>query len=369
MPTKGEKLEVQIESLSFGGAGIARVDGMVVFIPFVVPQDVVEIEITTIKKNFAEGRVLRVLSPSNYRVDPRCKVFGVCGGCDWQNVSYEQQLLQKKKIVQDALVRIGKLNLEVQNLIPSPNQWNYRNRIQVHRSKDGFGFQKRGTHEVVTVQSCPIAKEEINFQLAKLSTRSEVANRVELRVTGSPDGGFSQVNSEQNLQMLELVKSYIRNSSSGKVENIFDLYGGSGNFAFALHESFDDCQFIVVELGQASIETGIAEATKRKMSKQIRFVHNSVDKYLAKTPTLKARNSTAFILDPPRNGLEEAVILNTLRLLPQTLIYVSCNPTTLARDLARLSDRYLAKVVQPIDMFPHTAHIETVVWLECFQTE
>ncbi|MGZ5279850.1 MAG: class I SAM-dependent RNA methyltransferase, partial [Pseudobdellovibrionaceae bacterium] len=208
-------MEIDIEKLSFGGDGIGRSEGLVYFVPYSAPGDRLKIQVIEKKKNFARAEIVEILKPGPSRVTPPCPVFGRCGGCTWQHVSYEEQLRQKQAIVEDQLKRVLTSNTQILQIIPSPNQYRYRNRIQLKFDGKNLGFFARQSHDIVDIDDCPITEEKLAQEIPPLRTRlmgqkSRSVPRIELLL--KPNGtvetvfedspyegvGFSQVNTAQN---------------------------------------------------------------------------------------------------------------------------------------------------------------------------
>jgi len=160
---------LEITGLAHGGAGIGRDSGRVVFVPFTAPGDVVEVELTREKRSFAEGRLLRVLSPSEARVEPRCPVFGMCGGCDLQHMAYSEQVVWKERIFRETLERLGGLGVpQLDPAIPSRREYHYRSKARFQVRGGRWGFFRKGSTEVVDISDCPIAEQPINRALGQI---------------------------------------------------------------------------------------------------------------------------------------------------------------------------------------------------------
>lgn len=323
-------MEIKIEKLVYGGAGVGFVDRMPIFVPMTVPGDVVECKIVKQWKGYAECSLQRVIQSSQNRVTPKCEHFGRCGGCQWQHIDYATQILWKQIIVEEQLERIGKFKSpNVLPTIPSPKAWNYRSRISLHKDKNGkVGFYAQGSHDLIEIKECLIA--DVNNKVGK----SEF---------------FTQVNPLQNENLKEMVLSITK---EGKHKSVLELYCGSGNLTFPLSS-------IVGEITASdSDKEAINHATKSGI-KNIRFLHMSAKKTL-EYALKEGMKFDSLLIDPPRDGCKDILEL-IVDLNPKSIVYVSCNPSTLARDLRFLADRgHQFKSVQPIDMFPQTFHIETI---------
>lgn len=368
-----EQVELEIEKLSFGGDGIARKDSLVYFVPWTVPGDRILAKVLEKKKNYIRAEIFRILSPSPARVQPPCEYYGKCGGCNWQHVSYDMQVSQKELIVREQL---KKLNLPPEVYFPiirSPQTWNYRNRIQMRVSDGKFGFYGRKSHELVEIKSCMIAEPSLNSEISQIKNAAKSlpdAEKIEIYLNqknqpvirdtsvASDDIGFSQVNSQQNAHLIEKVLEW----SGGHIySEILDLYGGSGNFSFPLLSCFSKTKVICVELSSAAVQRGRQNAAEKGISKKmLSFLLTDVESYLKR---IGVKENSLIILDPPRMGCSQIVADILKRSEAQKILYISCNPSSLARDLGILisTGRFAIRKVQPFDMFPQTDHIETLV--------
>lgn len=347
-PTHGPETPITIESVGYGGAGVGRLaDGRVCFVHGTLPGERVLVRIVKEKKNHAEAEVVRVLEASPRRVAPKCPVYGECGGCALQHASYDLQLEIKTSQVAELLRRFaGIRDAKVSPMLPSPKEWSYRNRISVHIDRQRIGFHHRKSHQLVDVESCPLATDAVNSRLAELRAHPpRDKSRLTLRETSGPIG-FSQVN-EGAAEFL--AATVVEMAGSGK--NLVDAYCGSGFFAKRLVSHFD--QITGLEWSQPAI----AEARRHATPKETYLagaVENSLSSVLAQTPP----HGSVLIVDPPAEGLAPDVVRAILENPPEKLVYVSCDPATFSRDTAKLSARYRLERVQPVDMFPQTAEIE-----------
>jgi tRNA/tmRNA/rRNA uracil-C5-methylase (TrmA/RlmC/RlmD family) len=362
-------VDLKIEDIAFGGKGVAREQGKAVFVPYTIEQELVSAEIVREKKQFAEADLIDVKQSSPNRVAPLCPYFGRCGGCAYQHIDYQHQLATKWRQVRDALQRIGKLkDVPMRPIIPSPMQYAYRNRITVHALDGVIGFFRRDSHRLIDIECCPISREEVNRALAELREQKHVRDgHYTLRVASEPRV-FSQVNDE--------VAQALRNLIIGLVppnqELLIDAYCGAGFFAKALLDKFkrvigiDWDRFAIAAAKESASEkeTYIAGDMESELEK-VRAVHLNRPARGNGTVTGRLRSiaPTTLILDPPATGLTEGVRQTISDLAPETLIYVSCNPPTLARDLKNLHEKFAIESVTPLDMFPQTAEIEVVVHL------
>lgn len=345
------KLTLKIEKLNSEGAGVARFEGKVCFVPWAAPGDTVLAEVEKEGRDFNECRLIEIVEKSPDRVDPPCPYFMTCGGCQLQHLSYESQLTAKQILVEDALKRIAKISDPVSPIIPSPKIWNYRNRIKLHRDRKGkIGFFKNLSHEIIEIDKCLIADERINEKLKRIAF-PPAANEVEVRVDGLRT--FAQVNDPQNETMVKMVLDF---ADPKPGEKVIDLYCGAGNFTFPLAKA--GAEVVGIEKNGAEIEGARKRAFAEKIT-NIRWIQQSAFSALV---GLKGDGAVCdtLVADPPRKGLAEAVDALIL-LKPKKIVYVSCNPATFARDTAHLIKAgYRLDKCQPLDMFPQTSQVELV---------
>lgn len=379
---RGERRTVEIESLAIGGRGVGRIDGVVVFVEETAPGDVVEIEITSAKSNFAEGRWIKLVRASQHRVTPPCPVANRCGGCSWQHVSYPEQLRQKRRLIVETLKRIGGANdIEsvVKDVRPSPKQWRYRNRVQLHHSRGQLGFFAKQSHEIINIDDCLITDERLTREFASLRARtldlgpgrSEIfivdhdgvnqANANTIGERSSGDAPFSQVNSAINQELigwvLEIAQSLAHEGLNAM--RVLELYAGSGNFSFALAQRLAQWQITAVELNADSVSKACNKIQRLGLS-NLEFVQADA---LTFCRSLRPEFDL-LILDPPRTGCDAALVdwINQSNI--PNIVYISCHPATLARDLKSLiAQNYALTMAQPFDMFPQTDHVECLTHL------
>ncbi len=369
-------LEVQVDRLSVGGRGVARHDGAVIFIERAAPRERLQIRISFVKKKYAEAVIVKILEASDARIKPPCPHWSECGGCSWQHLSYAEQLKQKSSLVQESLDKFsGFKDFKVKDCLASELEFRYRNRIQVHVQDGSLGFFKKNSHTIVPITDCLITDEKITKKFANLrkdSSRKKIPSkkpeRIELKLdSNSPDLDseldFSQVNTGQNEVLRELVCNLAKSLMADKNPlQIFDLYCGGGNLSFPLSEVFTNSKIIGVELSANSIAAAKAHLKRTKHQGQIEFHQAKVEDFLKQsTYDLK---SNLVVLDPPRTGCDPVTMQVLAEKKPHSIIYVSCHPATLARDLKFLSDDYMISMVQPLDMFPQTDHVECIVGLQ-----
>ena len=423
------KPELIIDALAFGGNGVGRCDGKAVFVPLTAPGDRLLWHTVRDRKRFTEGEIDRLLTPSDLRREPPCPVFGLCGGCQWQHLPYEQQCLWKGRIFSDFLTRkAGIVPEAVKPIVPAPSEWSYRSRVQFkcRLTPSGFvmGFFRRGSHYVIDVNRCPITEEPLNevlrlfrdwlprgpspenipqvdlalgccgrvravvhfigqdaaplsdylrplaqrsgfslfLQRGRKSTLTPVWGDEDLFVeVGNPPvslaygpGGFAQVNREQNRT---LVREVVEAASGANAKRILDLFCGMGNFSLPLARVAGEV------VGVEDFPPSIDKARQNALRNAIDNAH-----FYAR-PAEGAAETTGggfdmVVLDPPRTGAY-SVIKDLLGIRPRHVLYVSCDPATLTRDLQPLlHNGYDLCWSRAFDLFPQTFHIESLTLLK-----
>ena len=339
---------ITIERIAFGGAGIGRLeDGRVCFVHGTLPGERVLVRVMKSKKNLVEADLVKLLEASPRRVVPKCLVFGECGGCAYHHADYELQLEIKTSQVIELLRRVGGISdVEVRPMLPSPEQWAYRNRLSVHTDGGDVGFYHRKSHQLVDVATCPIASEEVNQLLAELRKKPpRHSGRLTLREAGA-ERGFTQVNSSAANLLTDAVSEL-----AGCADFLIDAYCGSGFFSKRLLPHFKRIHGI--EWSEGAVRTANETATEKET-----YVAGSVEAHLSQALLSGAAAETTLLLDPPAEGLSPDAMRAILENPPAKVVYVSCDPATFARDAKKLSVLYGIGRVQPVDMFPQTAEIE-----------
>ena len=363
-------VDLKIEDIAFGGKGLAREQGKAVFVPYTMEDELVSAEIVREKKQFAEAELLEVKESSPNRVAPQCPYFGRCGGCAYQHIDYQHQLAIKWRQVRDALQRSGKLkDVPMRPIIPSPRDYAYRNRITVHAQDGVIGFFRRDSHHLIDIEHCPISRDEVNRALAELRKQRHVRNgHYTLRAASEPRV-FSQINGDVAQTLRDLIVNLVPLNQ----HLLIDAYCGAGFFAKALLDKFeciigidwDKFAIAAARENATAKETYIAGDVEHELQR-MGAVHLKRSARVEDTlcGRLESIGATTIIIDPPATGLSGVVRAAIMDLAPQTLIYVSCNPPTLARDLKELQQKFAINSITPLDMFPQTAEIEVLVHLE-----
>lgn len=451
----GEILHLEIEKNVPGGFGLGRHEGQVIFVRNSLPGSTVSARVYKSKKNFAEARLVEIIKPSGNQIAPTCQHFFTCGGCSFQHMPYPDQLIMKESFVREAVEGIGKLDVEIKNIIPSPDIWHYRNKVEFSfgindEEQPTLGYKLPGRfNKVFTANTCKIFDERAdeilamskiwlannpNFpvyidekrggtiqylvlrrsidtnemmlnlvlrtnmpgdQLKKIyqSYFEEVINKLEtkpehvvatLNSTGvTPQKGseiitlfgkgvlqeklaglyftispfsFFQTNTRAAELLCAQVEEYAEIKDGDKV---LDLYCGTGTIGQTLASKAREV--VGIELNAAAVD----DANQNALSNGIenyQAIAGDVHKMIFKNPEL-VKGADLAILDPPRSGLDAKALQDIRDISAQRVVYVSCNPATLARDLGILSEDYLEEAIQPVDLFPHTPHTEAVAKL------
>lgn len=445
---KNQIIPLQIDSISSDGSGVGRHEGKVIFVPNTAVGDVLQVQILKDTKTHAFARVHQIVTPGEGRVKPDCPISATCGGCSFRHLSYEAELAAKRGFVQDALQRIGHLDIEVPPVLPSPAQNRYRNKAQypVAANAGGelvYGFYAARSHRIIPCADCLLQPEILNQIAARSAqllsqmnipayneaTHTGLVRHIYLRRGGHSGQimlclvlahpalphaeelasiltaefpeittillnintaktnvilgrqntilhgpgfiedslcgvplrlgpfSFSQVNTPGAEQLFGLAKAYAALQTG---DTLLDLYCGAG--VIGLSMATDAKQLIGIEVVPESIKNARASAQQMGLS-NTRFLCADAGEAAAQL-AVEGIRPTVITADPPRKGCDEATINAMLQMAPQRIVMVSCNPATLARDLAALSNGgYHVQKLQPVDLFPRTKHVETVVLL------
>ena len=454
---------VEITGVAAEGKALVRINDLVTFVPNCVPGDIVDLQVTKKKHSFMEARVLRIVQPSHVRCEARCKHFGVCGGCKWQILPYEQQLQYKQQQIVDNLTRIGKIELpQISPIIGSKHIYEYRNKLEFTCSdrkwlmtapekgaerEPGIGFHiPNAFDKVLDIEECHLMPEINNRIRNGIRTyacehgltfynehahegllrtiivrnnhkgelmlivvfgepisnfKSQISNflewihqtfpeiisllyventkfndtigDLEVQVYSGQDHimeemeglqfkvgpkSFYQTNTEQAYELYKVAREFA--GLTGK-ELVYDLYTGTGTIANFVSRQAK--QVIGIEYVPEAIEDAKVNSKINKIKNTLFFAGDMKD-ILNNAFVAKYGRPDVIITDPPRAGMHEDVIDVILNAEPKRIVYVSCNPATQARDLQLLDAKYQVTKVQPVDMFPHTQHVENVVSLE-----
>ncbi len=345
-------VDLQIEDIVFGGKGVGREHGKAVFVPFTVDGEFISAKITRDKKKLAEAEVVDVRKPSSHRIEPRCPYFGRCGGCAYQHIDYSHQLEIKTSQVRDVLQRIGQIkDIPLRSIVPSPSPYAYRNRITVHAEDGVIGYFRRDSHRLIDVECCPIAMDEVNRELKDLRARKVPDGHYTLRARSGPRI-FSQTNDAVATALRDLVIALVPPNQ----QLLVDAYCGAGFFAKALIDKFE--RIVGIDWDRFAIAAANENVTAKET-----YVAGDVEAGLRSALHECDKDRTVLLLDPPATGLGLRVREAIGDTAPATLIYISCNPSTLARDLGDFRHGFEIRSITPLDMFPQTAEIEVVAEL------
>jgi tRNA/tmRNA/rRNA uracil-C5-methylase (TrmA/RlmC/RlmD family) len=369
IPKTGDLLSLTISDIAFGGEGVARLDDFVVFVPFVAVGEVVEAEVTEVKKRFARARLRRVIQVSPERTQPSCRYFGDCGGCQYQHLDYAAQLRLKHKQACDLFQRIGNLDSSlVSPVVPCPTPYGYRNRIMIRSQWDKFkqglniGFIRADNRLVVDIDECKIAESALNDQIRHVRAHPPPKGGLKVVLRIPPEGWQVPPDSffQNNFFLLPgLVAAVRERLIDAGTRHLADIYCGVGFFAIELGDLVDS--FVGVELDRLAIKAARHNVAARGRANG-EFLAGAVEDLLPAVLSRFRPETTSVLLDPPRKGCQPKNLELLLRERPAQIIYVSCHPATMARDLNILTATGVFKVVRvvPLDMFPQTAHVECV---------
>jgi 23S rRNA (uracil1939-C5)-methyltransferase len=454
---------VKITDIGAEGNAIARVDNLVVFVPMLIPGDVVDIRVVRKRKKFLEGRVIRFHEYSSDRIEPRCSHFGICGGCKWQHLPYEKQLQYKEKQVRDNLTRIGKIELPpVNQIIGSSEQFMYRNKLEftfsdkrwltteevnsdtVIGKENAVGFHIPGLFDkVLDISECHLQPDPSNsirnkvreyalenkLEFFDLKEQKGLLRNLLVRNTLSGDvmvivvffhedvskreglldflsaefpqitslmyvinqkkndslndqipvlyrgndhlveemeglsfrigpKSFYQTNTRQALQLYTITREFAGLTGT---ETVYDLYTGTGTIACFLAAKAG--KVIGIEYIDEAVRDAVINSEINKI-KNTSFFSGDMKDILSEDFIINNGRPDVIITDPPRAGMHEDVVRMIDKASPDRIVYVSCNPSTQARDIQLLAENYIVTRVQPVDMFPHTHHVENVVLLK-----
>jgi tRNA/tmRNA/rRNA uracil-C5-methylase (TrmA/RlmC/RlmD family) len=350
-----DRFTVEVHDYSSEGAGVARLEnGCAVFIDDAVRGDICEIAITKVMKRVCHAEIMKIKKPSEHRIPVDCSVFGECGGCDYRHISYEEELYAKRKRVSDALRRIGGVTIELEDILTTGKINGYRNNIQLKTDGQKIGFYSKSSRNITEIDECLLASEEANTVIrqrrisGKIRTSTETLGDLTFRI--SPDS-FFQVNTGAALLLYEKAREY---AALKPHEFLLDLYCGTGSITLFLGR--DAGKALGVELNAAAIDDARENAVLNNIS-NVDFL--CADASLLGTSGLKP---DCIVADPPRRGLSSDVLRKIGELMPERIIYISCDAGTMARDI-KLLENYEVRRACAVDLFPRTRHVECIVKL------
>ena len=394
--------QLRVEKLVYGGEGLSRLDGEVIFTPFVLPGEAIEAERTGARQHVQRSRLVRIAEPSPARVEPLCPVFGRCGGCQYQHASYDAQLRFKRDILAETLRRVGKIDFAADRILTEAGEpFGYRNRAQFHFERGRVGYREMNSRKLIETTQCPIGSPKINEILSRLDrmvrdrrwpdfvgslevftderqvqwnvleSERPVAKRffdwLAEEVPGTVAGPLEYAVNEDlftvsgtsffqvNRFLLPRLADLAMGEASGATA--WDLYAGAGLFSLPLARRFE--RVVAVEAGR-SAEDLRHNAERARL--RVRVVTDQTEAFLEGAAGKK--DPPDFVLaDPPRAGLGKATAARLLALRPATLVIVACDPATLARDLVVFAPAYEIERITMVDLFPQTFHLEAIVKL------
>ena len=409
-----EIYDVNIEGLENEGAGVCRINGMVVFVPKALTGEKVRIRITEIKKNYAKGKVIEVLEKSKHRVDSGCPYYEECGGCNLRHQDSKENLKFKKEKVENAIKRIGKLDIKVNDVVSSFRDDNYRNKASFKVENNKIGFYSEGTYQLVDIKECKLMKKEINDSLYYIrkyleENKNEIKNvtvkygnamneiLIDIYSVNESDinicdflinnlpslktiifndkivyqngyisqiinglmfncsaKSFFQVN---DMQAEKLYNLAIKSANLKESDTVLDLYCGTGTISCIVSSH------VKKVIGVEIVEDAVRDAKCNLMINNINNVKFIVGDAAKKVSKIKEKVDVIFV-DPPRSGMDRKMISIIKNIKAKKIVYISCNPVTMARDLNYISDTYITSKVTPVDMFPNTSHVECVCVLK-----
>jgi len=383
-----DRVIIKIESIAFDGEGVGRIDNFVVFVPFAAPDDELEIEITQLKKKFVRGKILKIIKPSSMRVKPLCRYYKNCGGCCYQHLDYEHQLEIKKKQVQEAFWKIGKIEYPpVLEAVAAPKVYHYRGKAKYHAEAESRGWKigllDVSGGELVDITRCEIMDETINEKMRVLRENKQLRHNTEAQLTIWSDSFVDQASKKDSIVKVvkgknflvprdgffqanlyltdQLVDEVCRLAATNEISTLVDAYCGSGLFSIFLAPYAKNV--IGVEINEKSVKHAQINAENAGV-KNVKFIHGDIENVLCREFLPLGYEISLIVLDPPRSGCEKAVLKAIVDLQAQKIIYVSCNPATQARDVKYLNEcGYNLQSLLPVDMFPQTEHIEVVGFL------
>ncbi len=365
----GDQIALKIQDIAFGGEGVGRVDDFVVFVPFVLTGELVAAEITEVKKQFARAKLLQVQEPAPERVRPPCRYFTRCGGCQYQHIDYPAQLRIKHKQISDLFERVGKIpRTVVAPVLPCPTPYGYRNRIMIRSQWNGpaqkleIGFVGADNHFVEDIEECQIAEPALNEQIRQVRANPPPKGGLKVVLRVQPEGwevpghSFFQNNFFLLPKLVETVRGFL---AAGGTRHLIDLYCGVGFFGLEAADVVES--FTGVEYDQPAIAAARQNMKMRQVTNG-EFIAAKAETALPGLLEKFPAGQTAVLLDPPRKGCWPELLDLLRQNRPAQVIYVSCHPATMARDLNILCHDHVFELacVQPLDMFPQTQHVECV---------
>lgn len=383
-----------IETNNLGNA-IAKINNQVIFIEKALPNETIKIEITETKKKYKIATIKEIITKNKERIKPICKYYDKCGGCSFLHATNKEELEIKQKYIEKLFK-----NYKINKIIPT-NEYNYRNKVTLHVKDNKIGFYEKNTNNLIEIKTCHLLKEEINETIKKLNKinlknikeimiRTNTKKEIMIKIIGTIEkqdilkilkidnlqslyqndkliyknpyleetinnlkytiypNAFFQVNKEGMIKIYDLNRNYAK-----KGQKLLDLYCGTGTIGLYLHDLYQE--ILGIEINKDSIKNA-------KLNKKLNNINN-IDFICTDAKNIYDKYDTVLV-DPPRNGLSKQVIKKLLEIKPEKIIYTSCNPNTLNRDIKLLEANYKIIEITPVNMFPKTSHVECVCLLE-----
>ena len=388
---------IEILKLDHQGRGIGKINNKIIFIKNALPKELVEVKIEKDKKNYLKGIVTNYIKKSEKRIKPKCPYYEQCGGCNLMHINYQDQIEYKQEKIENIIHKYVDKFIKVNKIIPCEKIYNYRNKITFHVNNK-IGLYEDNTNNIIEIDKCLLADNKINKILKELKTLK--LNKDEITIRSSYNDSliyyknkdniinvscnniinnntiikgnnyiieklkdfkfiisptsFFQVNTQQTIILYDLIKELAK---PNKNDILLDLYCGTGTIG--LYLSKESKEILGIEINKEAI----IDANKNKALNNIKnakFIAGDAKEIIKK---LKYKPDI-IIVDPPRSGLYKGMIKDLINFKANKIIYVSCDPITLSRDLQELKEQYIIKEIQPVDLFPNTYHIENIVLLE-----
>ena len=364
-------MKVKVEKLDYFGRGIARIDNKICFIENALPNEEVEIEIIREKNKYQEAIVTKYISTSEDRIEVDCPYYNKCGGCNLRHISYEKENEFKQSKVKDLLKHIGNIDVKVNDIITGP-EYNYRNKVTLHQEGTKRGYYEKRSNNIININKCLLLDDNINNNMHSIDTDD---NEIIIRVSNNSKelllnedksiitnigdkyfyvskNSFFQVNKYITKDLYDLV----RKSINKKYNKCLDLYCGTGTIGIYISDLVNNV--IGIDYNYSNIE----DANNNRDLNKVNNIDFICDKVENKIDTFN--DIDLIIVDPPRSGLDNKTKEYIKKINPEKIIYVSCDPATLARDLKDLSEKYNIVEVTPVNLFPRTFHCESISILE-----
>lgn len=378
-----KKFETEIYSIAFGGDGIGKADDKICFIPKTIPGEKIFFKKVLEKKNYIKGILDKIIIPSKDRINPKCKYYALCGGCQYQHLKYDKELYFKKQQVIELLAKIGKINNFICcGITPSNKNYNYRESVTLHKSANGYGFYATDNHTIITINDCSILSSELNQSICSFSNKinnknitvkknnfgniffsSDNSNKIytdryfNIELFFSPKT-FSQTNRFVAEKIVEKLNEWI---NSDENTTLFDAYCGVGFFTFLINKNFKNR--IGIESNPESVKCANLSAKNLNIN-NVLFFNGKVEDIFFDIFNKHKSKKNILLIDPPRSGLNGNFLTNLINNITeiQEIYYLSCDPAKLARDakIFNQSQKWKLEKIHIFDMFPRTKHIETL---------